>query len=81
MKGNIFLLAVVLILLDLALINRRYVHFDKAGISYSMGVNTQYIPVDSIAAIQQLNFGFMKVLEIKLEGRTKTRFIAGICRA
>ncbi|TMP40699.1 hypothetical protein CWB96_00865 [Pseudoalteromonas citrea] len=72
--SSYLLLAGVLVSLSLAVINRRYVHLDKAGISYSTGLNTQYIPSDAIVDIQLLQIGFIKVLEVQLSDHTKTRF-------
>ncbi|MBQ4844842.1 hypothetical protein [Pseudoalteromonas sp. MMG005] len=69
----LFLLGIILSLY-LAVVNRRYVHIDKAGLSYSRGLKTQYIPCDTIANICVTRIMFIKILEISLSNNRKTQF-------
>ena len=60
--------------LSLALSNRRYVHIDKAGLSYSLGLNTHYLPTDSIENIRVSSLGIVKVLTVKRYDESSVSF-------
>ncbi|MBQ4862133.1 hypothetical protein J8L98_10585 [Pseudoalteromonas sp. MMG013] len=74
MITSYLLLSGIILLLYLAVVNRRYVHIDKAGLSYSLGLKTEYIPCDTIENIRVTRIMFIKILEISLSNNRKTQF-------
>ncbi|CAH9065794.1 hypothetical protein PSECIP111951_03440 [Pseudoalteromonas holothuriae] len=49
----------------LALFDKRFVHIDRAGISYSLGLSTHYIVTEDIEQIQRKRFFILTVLLVK----------------
>ncbi|BBN83171.1 hypothetical protein PA25_31560 [Pseudoalteromonas sp. A25] len=81
------LLVASLIPLGLALLNKRFVHIDRAGISYSFGCGTRYILTEDIKHIQRKRFLLLTVLQVELQSGEMTFFYswtvseAGFARA
>ncbi|MBD1583297.1 hypothetical protein [Pseudoalteromonas sp. S16_S37] len=60
------LLAASIIPIMLAILDKRFVHIDRAGISYSLGFGTHYILSEDIKHMQRKRFFLLTVLQIEL---------------
>ncbi|NOU51211.1 hypothetical protein HG263_11805 [Pseudoalteromonas sp. JBTF-M23] len=81
------LLVASIVPLTLSILNKRFVHIDRAGISYSLGLGTRYILSEDIKHIQRKSFSLLTVLQVELHsGEVKSFYSwtlseAGFARA
>ncbi|CAM4058104.1 hypothetical protein [Pseudoalteromonas byunsanensis] len=61
------LLTITLVPLFLTLSDKRFVHIDKAGVSYSLGLGTYYIHSDDIVRIQRKSFSLLTLIQVQMK--------------
>ncbi|OHU91811.1 MULTISPECIES: hypothetical protein [Pseudoalteromonas] len=68
------LLGASLVSLILALSDKRFVHIDKAGVSYSFGFGTHYIHSEDIISIKRKRAYLLTVVQIQIKAGVMKSF-------
>ncbi|ODB35477.1 hypothetical protein BB427_17315 [Pseudoalteromonas sp. BMB] len=70
------LLFFTLSLLVLSLTGKRFLHIDKAGVSYNFFGKTKYIHAEHIKTIKLCSFGILSIPEVHLDDGHMIRFFS-----
>ncbi|MCF6436445.1 hypothetical protein [Pseudoalteromonas sp. MMG022] len=68
------LLGASLVSIVLALSDKRFVHIDKAGVSYSFGLGTHYIHSEDIISIKRKRVYLLTVVQIQIKAGAMKSF-------